>query len=102
MNKERIIIRREFNPYRKKWGYLVGFPEQEANRGKICVVGCYFDSFGTFVHEGMCEADKFYFLKRKLVHKDTADANAVKGWIEEIYNEEFEVVEKIVKGMEVY
>ena len=102
MSKERIIIRREYDEYRRKWGYLVGFPEQKAIRGRICVVGCYFDSFGQFVNESMSEANKDYFLRRKLVHKDTADANTVKGWLEKIYNEEFEVVEKIVKGMEVY
>lgn len=100
MDKERIIIRREYNPYMKMWGYLVGFPEQKANPGRICVVGCYFN--GQVMIESMCEADKFYFTNRKLVHKNTADANAVKGWLEKYYNEEFEVVEKIVKGMEVY
>lgn len=102
MDKERIIIRREYDPYRKAWGYLVGFPEQKANRGRICVTSCYFNRFGQIVLESMSEADKFYFTKRKLVHKNTTDADAVRESLEKYYGEEFEVVEKIVKGMEAY
>lgn len=102
MSKERIIIRREYDPYRKAWGYLVGFPEQKANRGRICVVGCYFNRFNKLVLESMSEADKFYFLNKKLVHKNTEDADAVLHGLEWYYEEEFEVVEKIIKGMEAY
>ncbi len=37
LTKEKVIFRREYDPYMKVWGYVVGFPDDEANRGKI---GC--------------------------------------------------------------
>lgn len=102
MKKEKIIVRREYDPYKKKWGYLVGFPEQEANRGNILCVPCCTNSFGHWECECSCEVDLNYFRNKKIVHKNTADAQAVKGAIELIFGDGFEVVEKIVKGMEVY
>lgn len=102
MSKEKIIVRREYNRYMNRWGYLVGFPEEKANPGRINCVSCYCDAFGQWRFECTSEADLKYFRNRKLVHKNTADANAVKSAIEQLFDDEFEVVEKIIKGMEVY
>lgn len=99
--KEKIIIRREYNPFSKQWGYLIGFPEEKANRGRIL---CQHISYikDSWIFECCSEADLNYFRNRKLVHKDTEDAEAIRKALEQQYNEEFEVVEKIMKGMEVY
>ena len=32
---ERVILRREYNPFIKRWGYLAIFPDDEANPGCV-------------------------------------------------------------------
>lgn len=94
---EKIIIRREYNPYTKQWGYLVGFPEEKANFGKIGCFACHFNTYNKLVLEPYCEVDTFYFLKKKIVHKNTEDAQIVCSELEKMIDKKFQVVEKIPK-----
>ena len=72
--KEKVIFRREYDPYTKSWGYLAGFPEDKVNKGMIGVLDFRIYEDGTVVRGLYCEAAKNYFTKLKLVHKETDEA----------------------------
>ena len=94
--KEKVIFRREYDQYLKKWGYLAGFPNDEANRGRISVLPFKILDDGTVIRGSNDEADKFYFTKLKLVHKGTEEAEQCMKALKSIFpNEEFVVGEKI-------
>ena len=96
--KEKVIFRREYDHYLKKWGYLAGFPNDEANRGRIAVVDFKILDDGTVIRGCFDEADINYFTKLKLVHKETEEAEecmkALKSFLPE---ENFMVGEKITR-----
>lgn len=96
--KEKVIFRREYDHYLKKWGYLAGFPNDEANRGRIAVVDFKILDDGTVIRGCFDEADVLYFTKLKLVHKNTEEAEqcmkAIKSFLPE---ENFVVGEKITR-----
>lgn len=101
--KEKVIFRMEYDPYMKMWGYLAGFPNAEANRGRIGCLPFKIYENGKAVFEPYTEVDKFYFLKKKLVHKGTEEAERCLKALKDMADEEdFVVVEKIVKGDRCY
>lgn len=105
--KEKVIFRREYDPYMKVWGYVAGFPNQEANRGRIAIVSFKLDEDGKAYSYYADEADKFYFTKLKLVHKGTDEAEKCLDALKKMYPEdeyecEYFVAEKIVKGDRCY
>ena len=98
MSKEKVIFRREYDHYQKRWGYLVGFPEMEANRGRIATLDFKVYEDGKVAAGCHDEADKFYFTKLKLVHKGTEEAEMCLKALHKIHPEyEFYVGEKITR-----
>lgn len=66
---ERVIFRKEFDPYRKEWGYLAAFPDDPANLGRIEGVSFYFDSNDTAWFYPFGEMSLDYFYHRPIIHK---------------------------------
>ena len=101
--KEKVIFRREYDPYQKRWGYIAGFPDDEANRGRIGCIPFKIYEDGESVFEPYTEADKNYFLAKQLVHKGTDEAEKCLKALKDMYDDEdFVVVEKIMKGNRCY
>lgn len=97
---EKVIIRREYDPFLKSWGFLVGYPEEEANPGRIAaqhidLVNKSANDFGRVRFEPVGEVDINYFLNKKIVHKNDPDVERVKKELEKHYGWDFQVVEKI-------
>ena len=91
---ERVIFRKEYNPYTKKWGYLACFPDDEANRGRIAATPFHFVD-GLAVFEPYSELDFGYYYKKKIIHKEDALIGKLLDAIESYYNCKFSVCEKI-------
>ena len=66
---ERVIFRKEFDPYRKEWGYLAAFPDDPANLGRIEGVSFHFDGNDTAWFEPFGEMSLDYFYHRPIIHK---------------------------------
>lgn len=96
--KEKVIFRREYDPYMKRWGYIAGFPNDTVLTGRIGCIPFKIYEDGKAVFEPYTEVDKFYFLKKKLVHKGTEEAEACVKALEKMYNGNYFVAEKIIKG----
>lgn len=94
MKKERVIFRREYDPYWKRWGYLAVFPDDEANPGRIGVIGFKLIDDGSVIFEAYQEASIEYVMNRKLVHKDTDEAKACLTALMWYYGREFQVCER--------
>ena len=100
---EKVIFRREYDPYQKRWGYIAGFPDDEAYRGRIGCIPFKIEEDGEGIFEPYTEVDKYYFLAKKLVHKGTEEAEKCLNVLKKMYDEEdFVVVEKIMKGNRCY
>ena len=102
MDEQKVIIRREYDPYTKRWGYIAGFPNDSVNKGRIACTSFKIYEDGKAVFEPYDEVDKFYFLSKKIVHKGTEEAEKCLKVLEEYWEEKFVVVEKIVKGDRCY
>lgn len=90
---ERVIFRKEYNPYSKRWQVLAGFPDDKANAGNICVVSMF--KIGDEIwHEGYREASLDYWFRKRIIHKDTDEANEALDMVQKIYGTEFKVCEK--------
>ena len=74
MEKMKVIFRREYDKYRKAWGYLAAFPEASANPGTILCLPFHFLEDGTTIFEPHTEVDYGYYYKTKLVHAKTDEA----------------------------
>jgi hypothetical protein len=102
METLKVIIRREYNPYTKVWGYLAAFPEQSACPGRISCLPFSFATDGSPIFESHCEADLSCYYKRKIVHAKTEEAERCRAAIERYYNSfgeepgKLRVVEKIM------
>ena len=101
MEKMKVIIRREYNPYRKEWGYLAAFPEASAYPGRILCLPFYFQNNHTAIFEAHEDVDMSYFYRKKLVHAKTDEAEECRVAISAYYNSmpgeiiSLQVVEKI-------
>ena len=91
---ERVIFRKEYNPYTKKWGYLACFPDDEANAGYIVSVPMYF--FGDMaIFENCTELSLKYYYSKKILHKADPDAWKCVDALERRYGCGFKICEKI-------
>lgn len=103
MENMKVIIRREYDAYRKEWGYLAAFPESSSNPGTIFCLPFYIDENGKAIFEPHTEVHLSYYYKTKLVHANTDEAEKCKIVIEDYYNSMSEesialqVVEKIIR-----
>lgn len=93
---ERIIFRKEKNPYTNEPSYLAVFPDDETNPGRVeCLPFCIRDN-GTAVFEPLCEADLWYYYKTKIVHKNDPLADKLLKTVSEYYEGlQFRIVEKL-------
>ena len=96
MTKERVIFRREYDPYMKQWGYIAVFPDDEANPGRVGILPFKETDTG-FVYEPYCEANIDYVLSKKIIHKGTAAADKCLEAVMLKYGTEFKVCEKMTR-----
>lgn len=102
MEKMKVIIRREYDHYRKAWGYLAAFPEASANPGRILALPFHFLEDRSIIFEPHDEISLNYWYRKKLVHAKTDEAEECRAAIFRYYNSfpgeevELKVVEKIM------
>lgn len=107
MEKERVIFRREYDPYKKEWGYIAGFPDDPANLGRIGTLSFKvyeeyprgIGVFGRYMFDCYGEASLDYFLSKKIIHKNDPIVPELLKALEEYTDgkEEFKVCEKIMR-----
>ena len=86
MDSMKVIVRREYDPYRKDYGYLAAFPEASTNPGNILCLPFHFLRDGSAIFECHTEASFSYYYKTKIVHAVTDEAKRCKAAIEQYYN----------------
>lgn len=92
---ERVIFRKEKNPYTKETDYLALFPDDEANPGRVLCLPFSFDGYGTTWFEACCEVDWRYILdKTRIVHKRDAIAETLLKTVSEYFETQFQMMEK--------
>ena len=99
MKKEKVIFRREYDPYRKEWSFLAIFPETEANPGNVAFLPFWFIehmNYSETVYGVFDEMDIWYMYKCKIVHKNDEIIPRLLSAIESYYDQQFQVVEKIM------
>lgn len=94
-NSEKVIFREEYDPYTKSWGYLAIFPEDEANLGRVACIPFHKDRFNSWVFEPYTEADINYVLSKKIIHKNDPRIPDLVDALENQYDTNVTVVEKI-------
>ena len=94
---KRVILRREYNPFNKRWGYLAIFPDDEANPGCVGAIPFYFNSFDEPIFEPYCEISLGYMYNKKIVHKNENDVNRCLNALNNMYDTEFTACEKMSK-----
>lgn len=92
---ERVIFRREYDPYMKEWGFLAAFPDDDCNMGMISGISFRFDQNGKAVFEPYTDYALPYYYGKKLVRRNTPDAARCRAAVEGFYNTKFRVCEKI-------
>lgn len=102
-NRERVIFRREYDPYSKKWGYLACFPDDKPEFFGAFINGIPFylkdendpDSWVREPYTGMIYK---YYTKTKIIHKNDPIVETLLRAIESMDLQEdnagFKVVEK--------
>lgn len=96
MEKERVIFREEYDPYRKQICYLAIFPDDEAYPGRVAVIPFGYVQ-GDVFFEPYTEIDYGYMLRKKIVHKNDSRIPRLKRDIGKRYDIELEVIEKIMR-----
>ncbi|MBQ1776618.1 MAG: hypothetical protein IIZ93_00530 [Acidaminococcaceae bacterium] len=93
---ERVIFRKEKNPYGKDTPYyLAVFPDDEANPGRVCCLPFFFDGHGNAVYEPYCEASLNYYYKTHLVHRFDLETPKLLNAIQCYYQRPFRVMQKL-------
>lgn len=92
---ERVIFKREYNPYTKEWGFLAAFPDDECNRGTIAATPFGFNRDGKPFFEPYTEIALSYYYGRKIVHRKDPMIGRLREAIEKYYGTTFRVCEKI-------
>lgn len=84
---ERVIFRKEKNPYAKDTPYyLAVFPDDEANPGRVCCLPFFFDGHGKAVFEPYGEIDIGYYYETRLVHRFDAETPKLLKALTEYYS----------------
>lgn len=99
---ERVIIRREFDPYMRVWGYLAFYPDSKANPGCIqcqrvykVSSDCNGNDFRNWRVGCLDEVSLDYFYKRKIVKARSSYANKVIAILKRKYwDSDFKAYEK--------
>lgn len=98
--RERVIFRREYDPYMEMWKYLCIFPDDPANPGMVSCLSMYKEvHYGTnkWIYEPLSEANIFYIYKQKIVHKNDPIIPELVQVLKDIYGGEYRVMEKVVR-----
>ena len=95
-NRERVIFRRDYDPYMKIEKYLACFPDDEANIGNIAYVPIYFNGKDERpCHDVYAEMPLDYYYKKKIIYKTDPIVNKLVDALKYFYEGEYKVVEKI-------
>ena len=92
---ERVIFKREYNPYTQEWGFLAAFPDDECNRGMIAVEPFGFNRDGKAFFEPYTEVSLSYYYGKKVVRRKDKEISKLREAIEKYYGTTFRVCEKI-------
>ena len=95
MDKEKVIIRREYDPYMKIWKWLCIFPETYEGNNTWGCIPIWKDGHGQWWSECYTAGTLDYFYKCKIVHKNTPEAAEVIEGLKKFCDGEYEVVEKM-------
>ena len=74
LDQERVIFRKEWDPYMKEYHYLCIFPDCPANPGRYCCRAIWKDGYGHWTGDSMSECDYGYLRKCKIIHKGSDEA----------------------------
>lgn len=92
---ERVIFRKEKNPYAPGGeSFLVVFPDDEANPGRLGCVSFYFENGRTY-YEPYGECSREYYYGTRIIHKGTEEAARCLQAIEAYYDGKYKVCEKL-------
>lgn len=71
-NREKVIFRREYEPYMKQWQYLACFPDDPAEYPGAYINGIpfYFTSENHWIREPYTGMSYGYYMKTKIIHKN--------------------------------
>ena len=97
METERVIFRHEYDPYKKQWGYLALFPDDEARPGYIEGVGFYKGLMNIWYFEPFSEISLDYMYSKQIIHKDHPIIPVLVDVIEERYQIKVKVIERITR-----
>lgn len=92
---ERVIFRREYDPYMKEWGYLAAFPDDDAGRGRIACSPFKLREDGA-VFEPYTEVSFSYYYGKKIVHRKDPMMGKLRKAVEDYYGTKFRVCEKVM------
>ena len=65
MEVERVIMRREYDPFMEIEKVMCVFPDDRATFGRLCCQTMWFDGNGKAWFESCCECDYSYYLSLK-------------------------------------
>lgn len=66
---EKVVFRKEYDPYVKKWGYLAIFPEDKVSRpDRVTALPFHYNGDEAFF-ECYTEISLGYMYKQKIIHK---------------------------------
>lgn len=94
--KEKVIFRREYDPYMEMEKYLAIFPDDPASPGRVVCVPIYQTAYQWY-KDCVDEADLSYIYKCKIVHKREDITSYLVDALKEFYGGEYEVCEKIMR-----
>ena len=102
MNKEKVIFRKGKNEYIGDY-YMAIFPNDEANYGNVCYVDLWKNG-NEWDNDCYSEISKLILWKSatRIVHKNDPIVSDLVSVLQDLYGGEYQVVEKIVKGMKTY
>lgn len=92
---ERVIFRKEYDPYMKEWGFLAAFPDDDCNDGTISGVSFWFDANGKAWFETYTDYSLPYYYSKKIVRRKDPMIGKLRKAVEEYYGTKFRVCEKV-------
>lgn len=92
---ERVVFRKDYDPYMKIEKYVAVFPDDPHNAGTLPFVALYFNGDRpVFEPYGEMCLD-YYYKKTKCIYKQSDDALRCLRAVEWYYDSQFEVREKL-------
>ena len=93
---ERVIFRKQYNPYTKEWGFLAAFPDDDCSVGMISGVSFTFDRDGKAVFEPYTDYSLPYYYAKKIVRRKDPMMGKLRKAVEDYYGTKFRVCEKVI------